>query len=364
MKILVGMSGGVDSAIAAALLQREGHHVIGTTLLLWKEDADDAEGWTLTRSCCNVGLARFVCQRLSIPHQVADLREEFQVVVDDFCDTYLSGRTPNPCVLCNRHVKFAGLMRLADKWGCDAIATGHYARVEYRSGAGRTLLKKGSDRQKDQSYFLYRLSQEILARTRFPLGEMEKSEAYRIAAELGLPYDEVSQSQEACFLQGQGCGDFIAQMRSNAQDPGEIVTEEGEVIGAHRGIAFYTIGQRRGLGVDPSRRSLTAPAGERVYVTQIDPQARRLVVGPAGRLLRKEFSLEEVNWVSRSGIEGAGEGLTVRIRSRAPEVPAAIRPRGNGAIGVVCSEPVRGVAPGQSAVVYAGDEVVCGGIIG
>ena len=241
------MSGGVDSAVTASLLQKAGYEVIGLTLTLWEDEGEEEKAWQ-DRSCCKVGLARHVAKRLSIPHYSLNVRLTFQnEVIDPFCETYLEGKTPNPCVLCNERVKFSQLIKAAERLGADTIATGHYGRIQYRPDQKRYSLLKGSNAEKDQSYFLYRLSQNQLSKILFPLGEMSKEAVYKIAADLELPYEEILESQEVCFVTQKDYRVFLSDARPESKSPGEIVLNTGEVVGQHKGVAFHTIGQRRGL---------------------------------------------------------------------------------------------------------------------
>lgn len=347
------MSGGIDSAVAAALLKEAGYEVIGVTLTLWKDEGEDEKRWQ-DRSCCKVGLARHVAKLLSIPHHVLDIQEEFRSeIIDDFCDAYLIGQTPNPCVRCNERMKFGRLLTVARDLGADLLATGHYARIRHRPERGRYALLKGADLQKDQSYFLYRLNQEQLAATLFPLGEMNKEAVYQKAAALGLPYEEVLESQEVCFVTQKDYRAFLSEHRPESQAPGKIVTESGEVVGEHAGVAFYTIGQRRGLGV---------AAGERIYVTQLNPARREVVVGSEESLLKKEVLADRLAW----GGEGRPETslrVQAKIRYRSPAGEATLVPFLEDRVRILFDAPQRGVTPGQSVVFYRGEEVIGGGMI-
>ncbi|MBI3598948.1 MAG: tRNA 2-thiouridine(34) synthase MnmA, partial [Nitrospirae bacterium] len=278
--VIVGMSGGVDSAVVAALLKEQGYNVIGVTLVLWKDEAEDEKRWQ-DRSCCKVGLARHVAKQLDIPHHTIDAQKAFKSeIIDDFCDTYLLGQTPNPCVRCNELIKFGGLLDIARKLGGDFLATGHYARINKKEN-GYTL-QTGVDAKKDQSYFLYRLSQEQLAATLFPLGNMNKEAVYKKASALGLPYEDILESQEICFVNQKKYQTFIAENRQESVSPGEIVMA-GSVVGEHKGVAFHTVGQRRGLNV---------ALGERIYVTGIDPVKNQVTVGYADELLERELAAD------------------------------------------------------------------------
>ena len=352
------MSGGIDSAVTAALLKEAGAEVIGVTLTLWKEAGEEEKRWQ-DRSCCKVGLARHVAKLLSIPHHVFDLQEAFQAeIIDDFCDAYLVGQTPNPCVRCNERMKFGRLLTLARELGADLLATGHYARIRRRPEEGRHTLLTGIDLQKDQSYFLYRLNQEQLAATLFPLGEMNKEAVYQKAAALGLPYEEVLESQEVCFVTQKDYRSFLSEYRPESAAPGKIVTESGEVVGEHAGVAFYTVGQRRGLGV---------ALGERIYVTRLDPDRREVVVGSEESLLKRALIADHLVW-GGAGRPDAPLRVQAKIRYRTPAGAGTLVPLSNGAapgdrVQILFDEPQRGVTPGQSVVFYRGEEVIGGGMI-
>jgi tRNA-specific 2-thiouridylase len=353
--VVVGMSGGVDSAVVAALLCEAGFDVIGVTLVIWKDDGEEEKRWQ-DRSCCKVGLARHVAKQLGIPHHTVDVQAAFQKeVIDNFCDTYLLGQTPNPCVLCNARIKFAELLSVANKMGADFLATGHYARVASAHPHG-FILQKGIDREKDQSYFLYRLSQEQLAKTLFPLGEMKKERVYQKAAALKLPYEEVLESQEICFVNQKDYRDVLTEYRPHAVAPGNIVTESGEVVGSHKGIAFHTVGQRRGLGVS---------LGERAYVTRIDRVKNEVVIGEATDLLQRELIADQVVWGADGACPSAVAGATVgvKIRYRSAEKAATLTKASHHSFALLFDEPVSGISPGQSVVLYQGDSVMGGGMI-
>jgi tRNA-specific 2-thiouridylase len=347
------MSGGIDSAVTAALLKEAGYEVIGVTLTLWKEEGEEEKRWQ-DRSCCKVGLARHVAKLLSIPHHVLDIQEAFRSeIIDDFCEAYLVGQTPNPCVRCNERMKFGRLLTVARELGADLLATGHYARIRHRPERGRYTLLKGVDSQKDQSYFLYRLNQEQLASSLFPLGEMHKEEVCQKAAALGLPYEEVLESQEVCFVTQKDYREFLSEHRPESQAPGKIITESGEVVGEHAGVAFYTIGQRRGLGV---------ALGERIYVTRLHPERREVVVGSEESLLKREVIADRLVW----GGEGRPDTplrVQGKIRYRSPAGEGTLIPLSGDRVRIRFDELQRGVTPGQSVVFYQGEEVIGGGMI-
>ncbi len=347
------MSGGVDSAVVALLLQEAGFRVIGVTLSLWKDREEEEKRWQ-DRSCCKIGLARHVAKMLSIEHHVVDIQKEFQAeVIDDFCDTYLIGQTPNPCVRCNERMKFGRLLTIAREMGGDSLATGHYARVLYQHDHGRHSLYRGLDAEKDQSYFLYRLNQDQLSSVIFPLGEMTKTLVYQKAADLGLPYEEVLESQEVCFVTQKSYRDYLLENRPEASAPGKIVTESGEVVGSHAGVGLYTIGQRRGLGV---------AMGERIYVTRLDPETREVVIGGEASLFKRELLVKDIVWGGR-GKPDQPISVTAKIRYRSMGGSALLSAADGATASLQFDAPQRGITPGQSAVFYHEDEVIGGGII-
>jgi tRNA-specific 2-thiouridylase len=354
-RIVVGMSGGVDSAVVAAILKGQGYEVEAITLTFWndEEQAEEEKSWQ-DRSCCKVGLARFVAQRLSIPHIVVDLKEVFRrEVIEDFCDVYLSGATPNPCIRCNERIKFGLLLDLARERGAQALATGHYAKVQTDSDSGRVRLFRADDVGKDQSYFLYRLRQPQLAHVRFPLGSMRKEEVYQIAAELGLPYEEVLESQEICFVNQRDYREVLAEIRPESRQSGPIVDKEGKIVGSHEGVSSYTIGQRRGLRIS---------AGQRLYVTDIRPEQNVVVVGEESALYRRELTVGSLNWI-RWEDPPFPLHVEAKIRYRTAQAPARVEPIGGSRVRVIFDSPHRGITPGQSAVFYQEGEVVGGGIV-
>ena len=346
MRALVAMSGGVDSSVAAALVKEEGWEVLGVTMKLWKGPGGEAP----TAGCCTVSDAedaRRVAAHLDIPYYVWDYTSEFMSgVVDGFIDDYISGRTPNPCVECNRTVKFSRLLAHADALGCDAVVTGHYARID--PDGDRFRLRRGVDPAKDQSYVVSMLGQGQLARLRFPVGELTKTETRRIAADLGIRTAGKAESQDICFV-GQGdYRDFLAAQGVNPT-PGPIVDRDGAMLGVHHGITNFTIGQRRGLGV---------AAGEPRYVVNIDPATSTVMVGTREDLGIRQVVVAGMSWVHRP-VTGS---LLVQYRAHGKAVEAEVS-EAAGAVRVRFCEPQLAVARGQTLALYREDEVVGGGII-
>jgi len=337
-RIAVAMSGGVDSAVAAALLKEQGYDVFGVTMLLAPESGEQA-----------ADSAKKVTAKLGIPHRIIDLRHLFQEkIITPFCTEYGRGRTPNPCVACNYYVKFGALIDKAEKLGADSIATGHYARVDSATAGCRLL--KGIDGSKDQSYFLYRLQQAQLCRLLLPLGEYKKSRVKQIAAGLGLANIVKPESQDICFIPGGDYRSFIAQ---HVLSPlGDIIDSEGNILGRHEGLAHYTVGQRQGLGL-----SSTQP----LYVIRLDAAKNRLVVGGQEQLFTSRLWVNHLNWVAGKAPQETG-GITAKVRYKSPEVLVKLNIDGDSAE-VIFTKPQRAAAPGQSVVFYRGDEVLGGGII-
>ncbi len=351
-RVLMGMSGGVDSSAAAALLIEQGYDVVGVTLKLWPQDCvSRAED-----KCCGpqaVMDARSVCHKLGIPYFLIDEAAEFQKqVIQYFADEYKAGRTPNPCVMCNQKLKFGTLIDRANQLGADFIATGHFARVERDSG-GRMLLKKGCDLKKDQSYFLFSLRQEQLSRAMFPLGNMTKTETREVARECQLRTADKEESMEICFVPDRDYGSFLEKSNLAQRHKGEIVNRRGEVLGSHNGIEFYTIGQRKGLGI-----SSQSP----FYVLELDPVANRVIVGDDHELDRCEFTVERCNWIPFHAPHGAME-VSAKIRYNHPGTAATVTPCEQDRARVLLHAPQRAITPGQACVFYQEDLVVGGGWI-
>jgi tRNA-specific 2-thiouridylase len=366
MKIAVAMSGGVDSSAAAAMLKAQGHELVGFTMQLWNQRRGisvDENGEPLPSRCCSlddVYDARRVAEELGFPFYVLNLEKEFERdVVQPFVNSYLQGETPIPCVACNSRLKFASLDKLASSLGCEKVATGHYARVEFDEGTNRYRLLRGLDPQKDQSYFLWELTQDQLSRALFPLGESCKSDARQAARDHHLAVSEKKESQEICFVPDGDYAGFIDRyLEAEAQTDrlpgaGEIVTSKGTVLGAHTGIHRYTVGQRRGIGIADSRP---------LYVLNIDAEKNRVLVGYADELLSSTFTVAGVNWIA---FDDPTEPVRadVRVRYRHTAAPATITPLDQSSAHIELDEPQRAITPGQATVFYRDDEVLGGGWI-
>jgi tRNA-uridine 2-sulfurtransferase len=350
-RVVVGMSGGVDSSATAALLLEQGYDVVGITLKLWPQDCvSRAED-----KCCGpqaVMDARSVCHKLGIPYYLIDEADEFQkTVIGYFASEYKAGRTPNPCVMCNQNLKFGRLLNRADQLGAQFIATGHFARVERSEDGKRTLLYRGRDLRKDQSYFLFSLRQDQLARAMFPLGEKTKSDTREVARNCQLKTADKEESMEICFVPDNDYGRFLRQAKLVEKHRGEIVDVHGKVLGHHEGIEFYTIGQRKGLGVAAPRP---------LYVLELDAARNRVIVGDdAAALEKQEFVAERCNWIAFDTLAGPTEA-TVKIRYNHSGAPGTLIPQSDGRVSVKLHAPQRAVTPGQAAVFYT-DELVLGG---
>ena len=351
-KVLVAMSGGVDSAVSALLLKNAGYDCIGCTMNLY----DRPEEEKIDRACCSlsdVEDARSVAAKIGIPYYVWNLKEEFKrEVIDRFIADYLAGRTPNPCIDCNRYMKFGELYQRAKTLGCDYVATGHYARIE-QSEDGLYHLKKGLDPKKDQSYVLYRMTQEQLAHTLFPLGKMEKEETRALAEKNGFLNAAKRDSQDICFVPDGDYAKVLEQYVEKVPPPGEFLDEDGNLLGRHKGIIHYTIGQHKGLGL---------PTDEPLYVKRICPEDNTVILCKSDSLFSCEATARDMNWISGSAPENAFSCL-VKIRYRHKEEPAIVTPLEDGRIKILFATPQRAITPGQSAVFYDGDVVLGGGFI-
>lgn len=355
-RVLVAMSGGVDSSVTAALLVEQGYEVIGVTMNTWTDDIPEEIQMNQHSGCCSIWAvedARRVAEILGIPYYVFNFQGKFsETVIDYFIREYARGRTPNPCIACNRYVKFSAFLHRARQLGCDYIATGHYARVARDPETGRWLLGKARDSWKDQTYVLYNMTQEALSRTLFPLGDWLKSEVRKKAAELGLPVHDKPDSQEICFVYTGDYKDFLRERCPEALVPGPIVTTRGEVIGTHQGLPLYTVGQRKGL-----------PAvGRPIYVVELQPETNTLVVGDDTDVLARGLEAADLNWIKIPALTEPVR-CTAKIRRMAPEVPCTLEPIGPDRVRVTFDEPVRAVTPGQAVVFYDGEWVLGGGTI-
>ena len=352
-KVLVGMSGGVDSAVSAYLLKENGYAPVGVNCRFF--DNDDI--FSKEKACCSlddVTEARQVAFQLGIPFYVFNFKEAFQKqVIQAFVDTYIAGGTPNPCINCNRYLKFDKLLRRAFELGADAVATGHYARITYDEGCGRFLLRKGVDETKDQSYVLYCLTQQQLSHTLFPLGDMRKSEVRALAQELGFCNAKKHESQDICFVPDGDYAAFIEKHCARTFPHGDFVAKDGTVLGEHKGIIRYTIGQRRGLGL-----ALPAP----LYVCKKDVENNRVVLCPDSELYEKELYADDINLIALDRITSPLR-VKAKVRYKQPEQWATVTQEDDDLLHIVFDEPQRAFAKGQAVVLYDGDIVVGGGTI-
>jgi tRNA-specific 2-thiouridylase len=380
-RVVVAMSGGVDSSTAAAILKDDGYDVVGISMQIWDYSAEGIDKFGTCCSLSDINDARKVAQKLGIPFYVLNLEDEFEKnVVEYFVSEYVKGRTPNPCVPCNQKLKFDMLLNYALKIGASKVATGHYAKVV--EDGGRYFIRRGVDRSKDQSYFLFNLTQEQLKRAIFPLGDFTKADIRKMAKSFGLNVAEKEESQEICFVPDNNYEDFIRKRLDGCRiEEGEVVTTDGEVIGRHRGLPFYTIGQRKGLGISYERP---------LYVSEIDVENNRIIVCESDSVVKREFIVENVNWsitppfspslIKRGlgGVKGGQVGVIralvqIRYRHNAAEAEITILPplpsgerievRGGNTVRVIFDEPQRAITPGQAAVFYDRDKLIGGGWI-
>ncbi|MBE7020691.1 MAG: tRNA 2-thiouridine(34) synthase MnmA [Ruminococcaceae bacterium] len=349
-KALIAMSGGVDSSVAAFLTKQQGYYIEGVTLKLCSTEEDEP-------SCCtskDIEDARSVCEKLGIPHRVINFTDDFnKKVIDKFVNTYIEGGTPNPCVDCNRFIKFSKLFEIADEEGFDYVVSGHYAKVCFDEASGRYSLKKGTDESKDQSYVLYSLTEKQLSKLLFPLGDMTKEKIRKIAEDEGLINADKPDSQDICFIKNGKHGEFIEKYTGKKSPEGDFVDLNGNKLGTHKGIINYTIGQRKGLGL---------ALKQSMFVVKKDIKANKVILGYTEDLMSKSFIAGDINLIAFDELNEKIRA-TVKTRYKQKEAPATLVPLENGKIEVVFDEPQRAIARGQAAVFYQGDKVIGGGTI-